>query len=173
MTATSGHQAPRQHFPVCRARCRDGDFSLRYQPWDERLCMVPNGDLFVALRGQRASIVTGQIERFDATGIVMQSGAHLDADIVIAATGLRLSLLTGVALVDDGEFVALGTTMIYKGMTKSDVPNMAAAVRYTNALTTLKRDPIAPHVCRLLNSMRARDFAHAETRPSRHVAIPP
>ncbi len=147
-----------EHFPF------DEHFSPRYQPWDERLCMVPDGDLFVALREQRASIVTDQIERFDATGIVLQSGAHLDADIIVAATGLRMSLLTGVTLVVDGSVVELGNAMIYKGMMLSGVPNMAAAVGYTNASWTLKCDLIAQHVCRLLNHMRARGYAQVTPR---------
>ncbi|QJR38329.1 NAD(P)/FAD-dependent oxidoreductase [Gemmatimonas groenlandica] len=139
-------------------------FSPRYQPWDERLCMVPDGDLFVALREQRASIVTDTIERFDATGIVLQSGAHLDADIIVAATGLRMSLLSGVTLVVDGAVVDLAQCMTYKGMMLSDVPNMAAAVGYTNASWTLKCDLIAQHVCRLLNYMGARGYAQVTPR---------
>lgn len=147
----------------------DVHFSPRYQPWDERLCMVPDGDLFVALREQRASIVTDQIARFDATGIVLQSGAHLDADIIVAATGLRMSLLSGVTLVVNGDVVELGKAMIYKGMMLSDVPNMAAAVGYTNASWTLKCDLIAQHVCRILNHMR--DHRFAQVTPRRDPAL--
>ena len=147
----------------------DEHFSPRYQPWDERLCMVPDGDLFVALREQRASIVTDQIARFDATGIVLHSGAHLDADIIVAATGLRMSLLSGVTLVVDGDAVEFGKAMIYKGMMLSDVPNMAAAVGYTNASWTLKCDLIAQHVCRILNHMR--DHRYAQVTPRRDPAL--
>ena len=139
-------------------------FTPRYQPWDERLCMVPDGDLFVALREGRASIVTDQIARFDRTGIVLASGAHLDADVVVAATGLRMSLLTGVTLVVDGAVVTLGDHLIYKGMMLSDVPNLAAAVGYTNASWTLKCDLIAQHVCRLLTYMRAHGYAQVTPR---------
>ena len=142
----------------------DEHFSPRYQPWDERLCMVPDGDLFRVLRERRATIVTDQIAQFDATGIALQSGAHLDADIIVAATGLRMSLLTGVTLVVDGHVVELGQSMIYKGMMLSDVPNMAAAVGYTNASWTLKCDLIAQHVCRLLNHMRAHGYAQVTPR---------
>jgi len=145
-------------FPV------DVHFSPRYQPWDERLCMVPDGDLFTVLREGRATIVTEQIERFDATGLVLQSGTHLDADIIVTATGLRMSLLTGVTLEVDGAAVELGATMIYKGMMLSDVPNMAAAVGYTNASWTLKCDLIAQHVCRLLNHMRAGHYVQVTPR---------
>jgi len=95
---------------------------------------------------------------------VLASGARLDADIVVAATGLRMSLLTGVTLVVDGVVVELGRTMIYKGMMLSDVPNMAAAVGYTNASWTLKCDLIAQHVCRLLNHMRVHDYAQVTPR---------
>jgi len=142
----------------------DAHFTPRYQPWDERLCMVPDGDLFTVLREGRASIVTDQIERFDATGVVLASGARIDADIVVAATGLRMSLLTGVTLLVDGVVVELGQTMIYKGMMLSDVPNMAAAVGYTNASWTLKCDLIAQHVCRLLDHMRAHDYVQVTPR---------
>jgi cation diffusion facilitator CzcD-associated flavoprotein CzcO len=131
--------------------------------------MVPDGDLFVALREQRASIVTDQIARFDATGIVLQSGARLDADIIVAATGLRMSLLSGVTLVVNGDVVELGKAMIYKGMMLSDVPNMAAAVGYTNASWTLKCDLIAQHVCRILNHMR--DHRFAQVTPRRDPAL--
>jgi cation diffusion facilitator CzcD-associated flavoprotein CzcO len=151
----------------------DEHFSPRYQPWDERLCMVPDGDLFVSLREQRASIVTDQIAHFDATGVVLQSGAHLDAEIVVAATGLRMSLLSGVTLVVNGEIVALGSTMVYKGMMLSDVPNMAAAVGYTNASWTLKCDLIAQHVCRLLNHMRARGYVQVTPRRDPTMAETP
>ncbi|WP_373071147.1 flavin-containing monooxygenase [Gemmatimonas sp.] len=142
----------------------DVHFSPRYEPWDERLCMVPDGDLFTVLRDGRASIVTDQIAHFDEAGVVLTSGARLDADIVVAATGLRMSLLTGVTLVVDGIVVELGRTMIYKGMMVSDVPNLAAAVGYTNASWTLKCDLIAQHVCRLLNHMRAHEYVQVTPR---------
>ncbi len=147
------------NFPI------DVHFTPRYEPWDERLCMVPDGDLFTVLREGRASIVTDQIDHFDATGVVLTSGARLEADIVVAATGLRMSLLTGVTLLVDGVVVELGQTMIYKGMMLSDVPNMAAAVGYTNASWTLKCDLIAQHVCRLLNHMR--EHAYVQVTPRR------
>ena len=142
----------------------DQHFTPRYEPWDERLCMVPDGDLFTVLRDGRASIVTDRIDHFDETGVVLTSGARLDADIVVAATGLRMALLSGVTLTVDGVDVDLGRTMIYKGMMVSDVPNMAAAVGYTNASWTLKCDLIAQHVCRVLNHMRAHDYAQVTPR---------
>lgn len=142
----------------------DQHFSPRYQPWDERLCMVPDGDLFHALREGRASIVTDRIAHFDETGVVLESGARIEADIVVAATGLRMSLLTGVTLVVDDRVVDLSQCLIYKGMMLSDVPNMAAAVGYTNASWTLKCDLIAQHVCRLLQHMQRRGFAQVTPR---------
>jgi cation diffusion facilitator CzcD-associated flavoprotein CzcO len=151
----------------------EAHFSPRYKPWDERLCMVPDGDLFIALREQRASIVTDHIDHIDATGIQLQSGAHLDADIIVAATGLRMSILTGVTLVVDGDVVQLNEKMVYKGAMLSDVPNMAAAVGYTNASWTLKCDLIAEHVCRLLNYMRDGGFVQVTPRRGDDVTETP
>lgn len=139
-------------------------FTPHYEPWDERLCMVPDGDLFAVLRDGRASIVTDRIARFDSAGIVLESGARLDADIVVTATGLRMAFLSGVTLSVDGAEVDLGRTIIYKGMMVSDIPNLAAAVGYTNASWTLKCDLIAQHVCRLLNHMRTHDFVQVTPR---------
>ncbi|WP_434481028.1 flavin-containing monooxygenase [Gemmatimonas sp.] len=146
------------HFPV------DVHFSPTYQPWDERLCMIPDGDLFQVLRNGSASIVTDQIARFDAAGIVLHSGAHLDADIIVTATGLRMALLPGVTLTVDGTPVVFNTTMLYKGMMLTDLPNLAAAVGYTNASWTLKSDLITQHVCRLLTYMQAHDYGQVTPR---------
>jgi cation diffusion facilitator CzcD-associated flavoprotein CzcO len=142
----------------------DTHLSPRYQPWDERLCMVPDGDLFRAVRAGRATIVTDQIDHFDASGIVLASGARLDADIVVTATGLNMALLSGVTLTVDGDVVDYSRTLVYKGMMLSDVPNLAAAVGYTNASWTLKCDLIAQHVCRLLTYMRRRGLAQVTPR---------
>jgi monooxygenase len=148
-------------------------FAPRYQPWDERLCMVPDGDLFRALREQRASIVTDQIATFDKTGIRLASGTHLDADIIVTATGLRMALLSGVELLVDGELVTYPSHMIYKGMMLSDVPNLAAAVGYTNASWTLKCDLIAQHVCRLLNYMERKGYTQVTPRRDPAMAKTP
>lgn len=142
----------------------DEHFAPRYEPWDERLCMVPDGDLFQVLRDGRASVVTDRIARFDATGIVLASGAHLDADIVVTATGLRMALMSGVTLEVDGTPVEFHAAMLYKGMMLSDVPNMAASVGYTNASWTLKSDLIAQHVCRLLQYMGAHHYGQVTPR---------
>jgi len=131
----------------------DTHFNPRYDPWDQRMCFVPDGDLFKAVRGGRASIVTGEIERFTSTGLRMTSGQELDADVVITATGLRLLVLGGVRLTVDGVPVDLPDTVAYKGLMISGVPNLALAVGYTNASWTLKCDLIVKYVCRLLNHM--------------------
>ncbi len=142
----------------------DTHFSPRYNPWDERLCMAPDGDLFRVLREGRAAVVTDRIAHFDETGIQLESGAHLDADVIVTATGLRMSILTGVTLNVDGTTVDLARELLYKGMMLSNVPNMAASVGYTNASWTLKSDLIAQHVCRLLNHMREHGYAQVTPR---------
>lgn len=142
----------------------DTHFNPRYNPWDERLCVVPDGDLFRALRKGRASVVTDHIESFTETGIRLRSGQHLDADIIVTATGLNLKLLSGLTLVVDGAPVELAKTTSYKGMMYSDVPNLAAALGYTNASWTLKCDLTAEHVCRLLNFMDQHGYARCTPR---------
>lgn len=136
----------------------DRHFTPRYKPWDERLCIVPDGDLFTAIREQRASIVTDEIAAFTATGIQLKSGAHLDADIIVSATGLALKLVGGMALAVDGTPVELRRTMAYKGFMYSGVPNLASAFGYTNASWTLKCDLLAEHLCRLLHHMREQGY---------------
>ena len=129
------------------------DFAPDYDPWDQRLCLVPDADLFVALRSGRATIVTDRIDRFTATGLRLASGADLPADIVVTATGLVVKLLGGVELVVDGAVVNPADRMIYKGLMLADVPNMALAFGYTNASWTLKCDLSARYACRLLDHM--------------------
>jgi monooxygenase len=128
-------------------------FTPTYKPWDQRLCLVPNGDLFRALHKGRASVVTDHIDRFVENGVRLRSGGILEADIIVTATGLNLQFLGGLTLDVDGHRVELPKTMTYKGMMISDVPNMALAVGYTNASWTLKCDLTAQYVCRLLNHM--------------------
>ncbi|APR77562.1 monooxygenase, flavin-binding family protein [Minicystis rosea] len=149
----------------------DTHFSPRYEPWDERLCVAPDGDFFRALRKGRASVVTDTIETFTETGIRLHSGAHLDADIIITATGLNAKLLCGLSLFIDGAPVDLGKTTAYKGMMYSDVPNLASAIGYTNASWTLKCDLTAEHVCRILNHMREHGYASATPR-TRDASMP-
>jgi monooxygenase len=133
-------------------------FTPAYDPWDQRLCFVPDGDLFDALCNGRASVVTDRIDTFTASGIRLQSGEELDADIVITATGLNLQLLGGMSLSVDGEAVSFPDTVGYKGMMLSGVPNLAFTIGYTNASWTLKADLVAAYVCRLLKHMRANGY---------------
>ena len=131
----------------------DTDFTPRYDPWDQRLCLVPDGDLFAAIREGRADVVTDTIETFTATGIRLRSGVELGADIVVTATGLALQLLGGVTLDVDGTKVEPGETVAYKGIMLCGVPNLATTFGYTNASWTLKADLTAEYVCRLLDLM--------------------
>jgi len=139
-------------------------FSPQYNPWDQRLCLVPNADLFKAIREGRASVVTGHIETFTETGLRLKSGEQLDADIIVTATGLVLKLMSGLQLVVDGKPVDISKTMAYKGMMYSDVPNLAFAIGYTNASWTLKCDLTAEYFCRLLNHMERHGYAQCTPR---------
>ena len=142
----------------------DTHFTPRYDPWDQRFCIVPDGDLFRAIRRGTASVVTDTIDTFTETGIRLKSGQELPADIVVTATGLKMQLLSGVAFDIDGAPVDLAKTMSYKGMMYSDVPNLASAFGYTNASWTLKCDLTCEYVCRLINFMDKRGYAAATPR---------
>ncbi|MDB5695243.1 MAG: FAD-containing monooxygenase EthA [Sphingomonas bacterium] len=134
-------------------------FTPRYNPWDQRLCLVPDADLFTAIRNGRAEVVTDTIERFVPEGIQLSSGRTIPADVIVTATGLELSLMGGVPFTVDGAPVNLADKLQYKGMMFSDVPNLAFTFGYTNASWTLKADLVAKYVCRLLNTMRKRQTA--------------
>jgi monooxygenase len=136
----------------------DTHFKPTYNPWDQRLCLVPNGDLFEAIRGGRASVVTDRIETFTERGLKLASGAELEADVIVTATGLNLLALGGMEIVVDGREVKLPETMGYKGMMLSGVPNLAIALGYTNASWTLKCDLTCEYVCRLLKHMDANGY---------------
>jgi monooxygenase len=136
----------------------DTHFKPRYQPWDQRLCLVPDADLFRAIRQGRASVVTDRITEFTETGLLLESGAELEADIVVTATGLRLLALGGVRLAVDGRDVALPDTTAYKGMMLSGVPNFAFTIGYTNASWTLKADLVSEYVVRLLRYLDAHSY---------------
>jgi monooxygenase len=136
----------------------DTHFNPSYNPWDQRLCLVPDGDLFRAIREGRASVVTDQIEKFTERGLLLGSGAELEADIVVTATGLQLLAFGGIELAVDGRAVCLPETMAYKGMMLSGVPNFAFTVGYTNASWTLKADLVSEFVCRLLAYMGSRGY---------------
>ena len=128
-------------------------FTPPYNPWDQRLCLVPDADLFRTMREGRVSVVTDQIETFTEDGLLLKSGERLNADIIVTATGLVMRLFSGMQLAVDGAAVEMPKTLVYKGMMFSDVPNLAFAVGYTNASWTLKCDLTAEYVCRLLNHM--------------------
>jgi monooxygenase len=136
----------------------DTHFNPSYDPWDQRLCMVPNGDLFEAIGDGRASVVTDRIDTFTEQGIRLASGAELEADLVVTATGLDLLVLGGIEIAVDGRDVVFAETMSYKGMMLSGVPNFAFAVGYTNASWTLKCDLTCAYVCRLLNHMEEHGY---------------
>jgi cation diffusion facilitator CzcD-associated flavoprotein CzcO len=136
----------------------DTHFNPHYGPWDQRLCLVPDGDLFKAISSGRASVVTDRISRFTPAGVQLESGAELEADIVVTATGLNLLPIGGIALSVDGEAVSLPDRFAYKGMMLSGVPNFAFTIGYTNASWTLKADLVADYVCRLLTHMDARGY---------------
>lgn len=147
-------------------------FTPRYNPWDERLCLVPDGDLFTAIKSGKASVVTDQVEAFTPNGIRLCSGQTLDADIIVTATGLVMKLLNGIALEVDGEPVTLSQTMTYKGMMFSDVPNLALAIGYTNASWTLKCELIHRYVCRLLHYMDQHGHTQATPRQTDPTVTP-
>jgi len=130
-------------------------FTPRYQPWDQRLCVVPDGDFFAAIRAGRAEVVTDGIARFDERGLVLASGARLDADIVVTATGLDLVWLGGARFSIDGEPVDFTRCWSYKGAMFSDVPNLVYTLGYVNASWTLRSELVAEYACRLINHMTA------------------
>ena len=134
----------------------DEHFNPPYDPWDQRLCAVPNGDLFRAIREGRASVATDRIARFTATGVLLESGRTLEADLIVTATGLNVQAMGGIELTVDGEPVRLADTVAYKGMMLSGVPNFAYAIGYTNSSWTLKVGLLCEHFCRLLTRMDAR-----------------
>jgi len=132
----------------------DTHFSPHYNPWDERMCAVPGGDLFKAIKSGQATVVTDHIDTFTDTGIRLQSGQELQADIVVSATGLELLFLGGIELAVDGDPVELKDRLTYKGMMLEGVPNLALAIGYTNASWTLRCDLTCRYVTRLLNRLR-------------------
>ncbi len=146
----------------------DVHFKPTYDPWDQRLCLVPDGDLFQAFRRGTASIVTDTIETFTETGIRLTSGEHLEADIVVTATGLKILPFGGITLSVDGQDVKAHDTMSYKALMLSGVPNFAYTIGYTNASWTLKADLVTEYVVRLLRHMDQRGYRQvvAERDPS-------
>jgi monooxygenase len=133
-------------------------FTPRYNPWDQRLCLVPDGDLFGAIKQGSASVVTNTIDSFTSKGVRLKDGSELEADVIVTATGLNLQVLGGMEVSVDGRVVDFAHTLNYKGMMYSDVPNLASAFGYTNASWTLKCDLTCEYVCRLINYMDRRGY---------------
>jgi len=152
----------------------DTHFKPRYQPWDQRLCLVPDGDLFDAIAQGRASVVTDRIDTFTEHGLRLESGAELQADVVVTATGLNLLVLGGMTVTVDGSQIDLSQTVGYKGMMLSGIPNLALTLGYTNASWTLKGDLVAGYVCRLLNHMDEHGYRQCTPRaPDPSLALAP
>lgn len=128
-------------------------FVPNYNPWDQRICAVPDSDLFKALHGTRASVVTDKISHFTKTGIMLESGNSFDADIIVTATGLKLQMLGGAKVYIDGQAIDIGSRMTYKAVMIEELPNMVALFGYTNASWTLKIDLACQYVMRLLGYM--------------------
>jgi cation diffusion facilitator CzcD-associated flavoprotein CzcO len=129
-------------------------FTPHYNPWDQRLCLVPDGDLFKAIRAGKASVVTDQITRFTERGIQLASGAELPADVIVTATGLKLKVMAGLQVQVDGRAIDAAQLVTYKGLMYGGLPNFASVFGYTNASWTLKADLSCQFVCRMLNHMR-------------------
>ena len=136
----------------------DTHFKPSYNPWDQRVCLVPDADLFAGIRSGKVEVVTDTIERIEEHGVVLASGRKLQADIIVAATGLKLLLLGDVAVSVDGKRADPSKSMTYKGMMFSDLPNLSYSFGYTNASWTLKADLTSGYLCRLLNHMASRDY---------------
>lgn len=144
-------------------------FTPRYNPWDQRICLVPDADLFAAIRDGKAAVVTDHIDRFERDGIRLKSGALLPADIIVTATGLDLQLMGGVPFTVDGARVDPAQSLGYKAMMYSDIPNLASSFGYTNASWTLKSDLTCAYVCRLLNAMERRGMRQVTPRVGAEV----
>lgn len=138
-------------------------FTPRYNPWDERLCVIPDNDLFEAIKAGKVSIITDHIDTFTETGLKLRTGHEIEADIVVTATGLELQFAGGAEVRVDGRPVEIGKVVMYKGVMFSGVPNLASVFGYTNASWTLRADLLAEYFCRLINFMDAR--AYVEARP--------
>jgi len=157
--------AKKRLIEMAKAELGDGidmekHFTPRYNPWDQRLCLLPDGDMFKVIREGKASVVTDEIETFTESGIKLRSGEELAADIIVTATGLVMRLMGGAQVVVDGKVINPGTTLSYKGMMFSDIPNLASTFGYTNASWTLKADLTAEYMCRILNAMDRGGYAY-------------
>ena len=151
----------------------DKHFNPTYRPWDQRLCLVPDGDLFEAISSGSAEVLTDRIERFTKTGLKLDSGEELEADVIVTATGLNVQFLGGIELTVDGEPVDLAGEMTYKGMMLSDVPNLAFTLGYSNASWTLKVDLTSEYMCRLINHMDEHGYRQCVPRAGDSVQPEP
>jgi len=142
----------------------DKHFSPRYNPWDQRLCLIPDNDLFEVIKSNQVDVVTDQIERVTPTGVQLVSGEHLDADIIVSATGIELVILGGAEFLVDGEALDMANEWTYKGMMCTNLPNMVHTFGYINASWTLRADLIAQWTCRLLNHMRRKGYRKVTPR---------
>lgn len=142
----------------------DKHFTPDYKPWDQRVCVAPDGDFFKAIRAGKADVVTDTIERFTECGIKLESGQELEADIIVTATGLNLQLFGGATISRNGEKIELNETMAYKGMMLTGMPNLAFTIGYTNASWTLKADLVSEFFCRVINYMDANGYDTVEAR---------
>jgi monooxygenase len=147
----------------------DTHFTPKYMPWDQRLCFVPNGDMFNAINSGKASVVTDTIDEFTPKGIRLNSGKELEADMIITATGLNMQFLNGVDIKIDNETLDVSKKLSYKGMMFSDVPNLAATFGYTTASWTLGADLTSEYVCKLLNHMDKKGFTYFSPEPGKDV----
>jgi cation diffusion facilitator CzcD-associated flavoprotein CzcO len=136
----------------------DTHFTPTYNPWDQRMCLVPDGDLFEQINKGKASVVTGQIEKFTQKGILLKTGEELESDVIVTATGLNLELLSDTNFTVDNKPIDLSQTITYKGMMYSGIPNLAGTFGYTNASWTLGADLTSEYVCRLINHMKKNGY---------------
>jgi monooxygenase len=151
----------------------DTHFTPRYRPWEQRMCLIPDADMFEAIKSGRASVVTDQIETFTERGILLKSGKELEADIIVTATGLAMQAFGGMELTVDKQRVDPGHVLAYKGVMMSGVPNFASVFGYINASWTLKADLICNYVCRLLNFMESKGVRQVTPRPVDETAAAP
>lgn len=148
-------------------------FSPTYNPWEQRLCLVPDADLFTALNNEKASIVTDEIDCITDMGIKTKSEKHIDADIIVTATGLKLQFMSGVDLCIDGEVRDTGTKMFYQGALLQDIPNFGMVFGYTNASWTLKVELVSQYICRLINYLDNNDASYFIPTPTSDIQPEP
>jgi monooxygenase len=148
-------------------------FTPRYRPWEQRMCLVPEGDMFAAIKSGRASVVTDQIETFTEKGVLLKSGKELEADIIVTATGLVMQAFGGIEMTVDKRRIDPAQVLAYKGVMMSGVPNFASVFGYINASWTLKADLIANYVCRVLNIMDRKGMRQVTPQPKGETAVAP